>query len=88
MSARSVGLSYYIFLAAMCVIGRLIVDDEPQTGNYLKAVIRSNSIVALLLMVVSFFANGWPAFGLLLTVFLLLAVPIAVGIVTWLKHEN
>ena len=86
--SRVIVISLAIFLAAMCVIGRLIADDEPQTRNYLRAVIRWNMVVALLLIAVSFLANGWSAFRLLLTVFLLLAIPVVVGVVTWLKHEN
>ena len=45
-------------------------------------------VVALLLIAVSFLSNGWSAFRLLLTVFLLLAIPVVVGIVTWLRHGN
>ena len=86
--SRVIVISLAIFLAAMCVIGRLIAGDEPQTRNYLRAVIRWNMVVALLLIAVSFLANGWSAFRLLLTVFLLLAIPVVVGVVTWLKHEN
>ena len=75
-------------MAAMCVIGRLIADEERQTRNYLKVVVRWNMVVAVLLVAVSILANDWSAFRLLLTVFGLLAIPVVSGIVTWLKHEN
>ena len=85
---RIIVVSLAIFLAAMCVIGRLIIDDDGRTRNYLRQVIRWNLVVAFLLIIVSIFSNGYSAFRLLLTVFLLLAVPVVVGIVTWLKHED
>ena len=81
-------ISLVLFLAAMCVIGRLIAVDDRQTRNYLRVVSRWNIVVALLLTGVSIFWKEWPAFRLLLLVFLLLAIPVVVGIVTWLKHEN
>jgi low temperature requirement protein LtrA len=81
-------ISVAIFLAAMCVIGRLIADDERQTRDYLRQVVRSNIVVVLLLIAISILLKGWSVFSLLLTVFLLLAIPVIVGIVTWLKHEN
>ena len=85
---RIIVLSLAIFLAAMCIIARLIAVDDRQTGNYLRQVIRWNIVVAVLLIAVSIFSNDCSAFRLLLTVFLLLAIPVVVGIVTWLKHEN
>jgi len=85
---RIIVISLAIFLAAMCAIGRLIAVDDRQTRNYLKQVIRWNMVVVLLLIAISIFSEGWSAFGLLLTVFLLLAIPVVVGIVTWLKYEN
>ena len=85
---RVICISLAIFLAAMCAIGRLIAGEDKQTRNYLRVVIRWNIVVAVLLVAVSFFARGWSAFGLLLTVFGLLVIPVVVGIVTWLKHEN
>ncbi len=85
---RVIIISLAIFLAAMCVIGRLIAGDDRQTRNYLKQVIRWDMIVAILLIVVSIFLKGCSVFMLLLIVFLLLAVPVVVGIVTWLKHED
>jgi low temperature requirement protein LtrA len=85
---RIIVISLAIFLAAMCVIGRLIAVDDRQTRNYLRVVIRWNIIVALLLTAVSIASKDFSAFMLLLTVFLLLAIPVVVGIVTWLKHEN
>jgi low temperature requirement protein LtrA len=84
---RIILISLAIFLAAMCIIGRLIADDHRQTRNYLRQVIRSNMVVVLLLVAVSILSKGWSVFSLLLTVFLLLAIPVVVGIVTWLKHE-
>ena len=85
---RIIVLSLAIFLAAMCVIGRLIsADDHPQTKKYLRQVIRWNIVVVLLLIAVSISSKDCSAFRLLLTVFLLLAIPVVVGIVTWLKHE-
>jgi len=86
--SRVICISLAIFLAAMCVIGRLIADEESQTRNYLRVVIRWNIVVAVLLVAGSIIANDWSAFRLLLTVFGLLAIPVVVGIVTWLKHEN
>lgn len=85
---RIIVISLAIFLAAMCVIGRLIADDDQQTRDYLREVIRWNMVVVLLLIAVSILSISWSVFGLLLTVFLLLAIPVVVGIVTWLKHEN
>ena len=86
---RIIVLSLAIFLAAMCVIGRLIsADDHQQTRNYLRQVIRWNIVVAFLLIAVSITSKDYSAFRLLLTVFLLLAIPVVVGIVTWLRHEN
>jgi len=86
--SRIIVISLAIFLASMCVIGRLIADDDRQTRDYLRQVIRWNMIVALLLVAVSIFSKDCSVFTLLLTVFLLLAIPVVVGIVTWLKHEN
>ena len=86
--SRVIVISLAIFLAAMCVIGGLITDDDRQTRNYLRQVIRWNIVVVLLLIAVLIFIKDFSAFGLLLTVFLLLAIPVVVGIVTWLKHEN
>jgi len=85
---RVIVFSLAVFLAAMCVIGRLIVNDERQTISYLRQVVRWNMVVGLLLIAVSIFSKYWSVFWLLLTVFLLLAIPVFVGIVTWLKHEN
>jgi low temperature requirement protein LtrA len=86
--SRVICISLAIFLAAMCVIGRLIADEERQTRNYLTVVVRWNMVVAVLLVAVSILANDWSAFRLLLTVFGLLGIPVVFGIVTWLKHEN
>ena len=85
---RIIVISLAIFLAAMCVIGRLIADDERQTRNYLRQVIRWNTVVVFLLIGVSIFSKDFSAFRLLLTIFLLLAIPVVVGIVTWLKHDK
>ena len=72
----------------MCVTGRLISANDRQTRIYLRQVIRWNMVVVLLLIAVSILSKDWSVFGLLITVFLLLAIPVVVGIVTWLKHEN
>ncbi len=85
---RTIVISLAIFLAAMCVIGRLIADDERQTRKYLRQVIRWSMVVVLLLIAVSILSKDWSVFRLLLTIFLLLAIPVVVGIVTWLKHED
>ena len=85
---RIIVISLAIFLAAMCVTGRLIADDEQQTRKYLRQVIRWSMVVVLLLVVVSILSKEWSVFRLLLTIFLLLAIPVVVGIVTWLKHED
>jgi low temperature requirement protein LtrA len=81
-------ISLAVFLAAMCAISRLITIDDLQTRNYRRLVIWSNIVVILLLIAVSLMSKDWSALSLLLTIFLLLAIPVVVGIVTWLKHEN
>jgi low temperature requirement protein LtrA len=86
--SRTILISLAIFLAAMCAIGRLIAVDDRQTGSYLRQVIRWNIVVAFLLLAISAFLKDCPVFRLLLIVFLLLAIPVVVGIVTWLKNEN
>jgi low temperature requirement protein LtrA len=86
--SRIILMSLAVFLAAMCAIGRLIAVDDRQTRSYLRQVIRWNIVVAFLLLVLSIYLKNCPAFGLLLTVFLLLTVPVVVGIVTWLKYED
>jgi low temperature requirement protein LtrA len=85
---RIIVISLAVFLAAMCVIGRLITIDDLQTSNYRRLVTRSNIVVVFLLISVSILSKDWSVFRLMLTVFLLLAIPVVVGIVTWLKHEN
>ena len=45
-------------------------------------------VVGLLLIAVAILSKDWSVFRLLLTIFLLLAIPAVVGIVTWLKHED
>ena len=87
--SRIIVISLAIFLLAMCVIGRLIADDDWQTRNYLRQVIRWNLVAALLLLIpVLMLSADWSVFRLLLTLFLLLTIPVVVGIVTWLKHQN
>jgi len=85
---RIITISLAIFLAAMCIIGRLVDNDEQQTRDYLKQMVRWNMVVVFLLIVVSILSKGWSVFSLLLTIFVLLAIPVVVGIVTWLKYEN
>jgi low temperature requirement protein LtrA len=85
---QTILISLAIFLAAMCVIGRLIADDELQTRNYLRQVIRWSLVVVILLISASILSKNWSVFRLLMTVFLLLAIPVVVGIVTWLRHED
>jgi len=85
---RIIVISLAIFLAGMCGIGRLIAADDLQTRNYLKQVTQWNMVVILLLIAVSILSKDCSVFGFLLTVFLLLAIPVVAGIVTWLKHEN
>jgi ACR3 family arsenite efflux pump ArsB len=45
-------------------------------------------VVVILLIALSILSKDWSVFELLITVFLLLTIPVVVGIVTWLKHEN
>ena len=52
---RVIVISLAIFLAAMCVIGRLIAANDQQTRNYLRQVIRWNIAVVLMLIAVSIF---------------------------------
>ena len=85
---RIIVISLAVFLSAMCAIGRLITIDDLQTRNYRQLVTQSNIVAVLLLIVVSILSKDWSVCSLLLTVFLLLAIPVIVGIVTWLKHEN
>jgi len=85
---RIIVISLAIFLAAMCVVGRLITDDDQQTKSYRRQVTRWNIVVILLLIAASILLKDGSVFCLLLTVFLLLAIPVVVGIVTWLKHED
>jgi len=85
---RIIVISLAVFLAAMCVIGRLIADDDLQTRNYLRQVMRWNMVVVLLLIAVSIFSKDCSVLSLLVTLFLLLAIPVVVGIVTWLKYQN
>jgi len=87
--SRIMVISPAVFLAAMCLIGRLIAtEDDPQTKNYLRQVTRWNGVVVLLLAAVAVFSKDWSVFTLLFTLFILLAIPVAVGIVTWLRHED
>jgi len=37
---------------------------------------------------VSLFLKDWPVPLLLLVLFLLLAIPVVVGIITWLRHDD
>ena len=86
--SRIIFISLSVFLLAVCGLGRLIAVDDRQTGSYLRQVIRWNMVVAILLLVISAFLKNCPAVGLLLTLFLLLAIPVVVGIVTWLKYNE
>jgi len=86
---RTIAISLALFLAAMCLIGRLIMaDDDHQTRSYLRQVTRWNIVVIVVLIAVSAWSKSWSVSGLLLTLFLLLAIPVATGVVTWLTHEN
>jgi low temperature requirement protein LtrA len=85
---RVICLCMAAFLAATCIIGRLIVGYDLQTVNYLKQVIRLNAIVALVFVAAAFLLTGTSVIILLVVIFMLLAAPVAVGIVTWLKNEN
>jgi low temperature requirement protein LtrA len=85
---RIIVISLAVFLTAMCAIGRLIIIDDLQMRNYRKLVTQSNIVAILLLIVVSILSKNWSVCSLLLTVFVLLAIPVIVGIVTWLKYEN
>ena len=86
--SRIILISLALFLVSMCAIGRLIAVDDQQTRSYHRQVIRWNMVVAFLLVAISIFLKDCSAFKLLLTIFLLLAIPVVVGIVTWLKNEN
>jgi low temperature requirement protein LtrA len=86
--SRIVMVSLVLFLTAMCLIGRIIEHGGLQTNKYLRQMIRWNSVVAVLLVVVSLSSENWPVSVLLLTLFLLLAIPVFVGIFTWLKHDD
>jgi low temperature requirement protein LtrA len=85
---RVLVVSLAVFLAAMCMIGRLIENAHRQTRNYLRQVIRWNIIVIFLLVAILFIRETIPVVNLLLVLFLLLALPVVMGIVTWLKHED
>ncbi len=88
MLSRMMLMSLIMFLIAMCMIGYLVDADDLQTRNYLRQVIRCNQVVVLLLIGLLVISKTWPIARLLPTVFLLLAIPVVFGIITWLKHDH